>query len=107
MVGRAGAQAAYLLRMHGLQKLDAALGAPSGVALAVLVVKGAALAMTHYARPWERAMVDIDFVVRPGSRGRVLSALPSSNQYLLNQLGESVRREVLARKPCRPAQGDR
>jgi hypothetical protein len=75
MVGRAGAQAAYLLRMHGLQKLDEALGAPSGAALAVLVVKGAALAMTHYERPWERAMVDIDFVVRPGSRGRVLSAL--------------------------------
>jgi hypothetical protein len=71
----AGAQAAYLLRMHALQKLDAALGGHSGTALAVLVVKGAALAMTHYAKPWKRAMVDIDFIVRPGSRGRVLSAL--------------------------------
>lgn len=69
---RAGAQAAYLLRVHALKKLDAALGALTG---AVLVVKGAALAMTHYEQPWERAMDDIDFVVRPGMRDRVLAAL--------------------------------
>jgi hypothetical protein len=75
VAAHAGAQAAYLLRMHALQKLDSALGAHTETALDVLVVKGAALAMTHYARPWERAMVDIDFIVRPGARDGVLAAL--------------------------------
>ena len=71
-VQRAGAQAAYLLRVHALERLGAALGAEG---LAVLLVKGAALAMSHYPRPWERAMADIDLVVRPGARERTLAAL--------------------------------
>jgi hypothetical protein len=66
------ARAAYLLRAHALEKLSQALDAR---ALDALAVKGAALAMTHYAQPWTRAMVDIDLVVRPGARDRVVEAL--------------------------------
>jgi hypothetical protein len=68
----ARARASYLLRMHALEKLSRALDAR---ALDVLVVKGAALAITHYAEPWARAMVDIDVIVRPGARDRVVEAL--------------------------------
>ncbi len=69
---RARARAAYVLRAHALERLSGALG---GRGLDVLVIKGAALAMTHYQEPWARAMSDIDFVVRPGARRQVLDAL--------------------------------
>jgi len=69
---QARAQALHLLRTHALRRLSVALNAHN---LDVLVVKGAALAMTHYVPPWARAMSDIDLVVRPGSRDRVLEAL--------------------------------
>src|ERR1700689_3656662 len=66
------ARAGYLLRMHALAKLCKALDA---AALDVLAVKGAAIAITHYAEPWTRAMADIDLLVRPGTRDRVVQAL--------------------------------
>ncbi len=69
---RTQARAAYLLRMHALEKLCRALDARG---LDVLLVKGAALAITHYAEPWSRAMADVDVVVRPGTRDRVVQAL--------------------------------
>ncbi len=65
-------QAAYVLRMHALQRLDRAL---ADAGLEVLVVKGAALALTHYAEPWKRAMGDVDVIVRPGERRATLAAL--------------------------------
>jgi Uncharacterised nucleotidyltransferase len=70
--GAARAQAAYLLRTHALEKLCRALEAR---ALDVLLVKGAALAITHYAEPWTRDMADIDVIVRPGTRDHVVAAL--------------------------------
>jgi Uncharacterised nucleotidyltransferase len=65
-------QAAYVLRMHALQRLDRALGDQG---LDALLVKGAALALTHYAEPWTRTMGDIDVIVRPGSLEPTVAAL--------------------------------
>ena len=68
----AASRAAYVLRMHALSKLEGAL---RDRGLDALLVKGAALAMTHYDEPWTRAMGDVDLVARPGACGRTLKAL--------------------------------
>ena len=47
-----------------------------------LLVKGAALAMTHYERPWHRAMSDIDLLVVPEQQDRVVSALEAAGAVL-------------------------
>jgi hypothetical protein len=65
-------RAAYVLRAHALARLSRALGARG---LDLVAIKGAALAMSHYGEPWTRAMSDIDLLVRPGARRRILEAL--------------------------------
>ncbi len=72
LVDETRARAEYALRCHALERLSQAL-APSGAE--ALLVKGAALALTHYPRPWQREMTDIDLVARPGERDRLLAAL--------------------------------
>ena len=52
-------QALYLARTHLVEQLDQSIG----MELPVLLVKGAALALTTYAVPWERAMSDVDLLV--------------------------------------------
>ena len=45
------------------RELTRVLGGLDAAAVAALVVKGAALAYTHYRQPWERPMVDVDLAV--------------------------------------------
>ena len=66
------ARAAYLIRAHLLERMAAALTAARAAAR---LVKGAALALTHYPAPWVREMSDIDLLVRPGDEARVVDAL--------------------------------
>jgi len=94
-------QAAYVLRMHALQRLDRALGEH---ALDALLVKGAALALTHYAEPWTRAMSDIDVIVRPGALGPTLAALRAGGFVVAadaeRPLTAAFFGETLATLPC-------
>jgi hypothetical protein len=59
----AAAQGAlFLARERLVQEIDEALGFYARG----LLVKGAALALTTYRRPWERPMTDVDLLVEPG-----------------------------------------
>ena len=62
----------YVLRRQALRKISSAL-AEGGTRS--LLVKGSALALTVYERPWERQMADVDLVVERSHRARVMSAL--------------------------------
>jgi Uncharacterised nucleotidyltransferase len=66
------AHAAALLHAHALATI-ARLFERAG--LEVLLVKGAALGLTVYPEPAARPMGDIDLLVRPGDRDRVVAAL--------------------------------
>lgn len=66
------AKGAYVARAHQLEQLAAGLAA---VGQDALLVKGAALALTHYAAPWRRPMGDIDLLSRPGELERLVRAL--------------------------------
>jgi len=68
----ASARAAYVLRAHVLEQVGRRLAAED---LDAMLVKGAALALTVYERPWDREMQDIDLLVRPGTRERVIRAV--------------------------------
>ena len=65
----------YVLRKQVLRNVSSAL-AESGTR--ALLVKGSALALTIYPRPWERQMADIDLVVERSQRARVVAALARS-----------------------------
>jgi hypothetical protein len=67
-----GARARHVLREHALARIAGEL-AETGLEL--LLVKGAALALTHYHRPWLRDMADVDLVAPPGAVDRALAAL--------------------------------
>jgi hypothetical protein len=54
--------ALFLARERLVREVDEALGFHARG----LLVKGAALALTTYARPWERPMTDVDLLVEPG-----------------------------------------
>jgi Uncharacterised nucleotidyltransferase len=69
---RVAARVWHLLRAHVLECLALQLAATR---LDALLVKGAALALTVYPRPWEREMSDVDIVVRPGTLGAVIRSL--------------------------------
>ncbi len=66
------AHAAALLHAHALARIGRAL---SSAGLDALLVKGAALAITVYPLPAARPMADLDLLVRPGERDRVVAAL--------------------------------
>lgn len=69
----ADARCEYLLRMHVIEGIAAALDAAGEHAL---LVKGAGLALAGvYASPWERRMGDIDLLVAPEAVERVVAAL--------------------------------
>jgi hypothetical protein len=61
-----------MLRSQVLQRMGAAL---QGANVSVLLVKGAALALTTYRPAWQREMDDVDLLVRPGEHDRVVEAL--------------------------------
>ena len=63
---------AFLLRALVLQRLAAAL---RRAGLRALLVKGAALALTHYAPPWSREMDDVDLLVRAKDHDAVVRTL--------------------------------
>lgn len=69
---KAAALAAFVLRSHALEQLAEALARSKAP---VLLVKGAALALTVYPEPWQRGMCDIDLLVRPSDHGQVVAAL--------------------------------
>ena len=73
-------KALYILRCHALQQLSALL-AKDGASL--LLVKGAALAATHYALPWARPMGDIDVIVKPAELARVRAALSRAGWFVI------------------------
>lgn len=79
------AQAAYVLRMHLLERIDGALRAAG---LRALLVKGAALAHTVYATPWARDMVDVDLIAPTGALDRVVAALAASGLAAQTREGE-------------------
>lgn len=68
----AGAHAAAMLRGRVLERISQALAAQN---LRALLVKGAALALTVYPSPAHRPMGDIDLLVEPNTKPRVLAAL--------------------------------
>lgn len=63
---------AYLLRSLVLQRIAAGLSARG---LSAMLVKGAALALSHYVPPWVREMDDVDLLVRASEHERVVQAL--------------------------------
>jgi len=71
----ADGRATYLMRAHLLERIATAL---QDAGTDALLVKGAALALTHYPSPWVRDMCDIDLLVRPGELGKVLDALTAA-----------------------------
>jgi hypothetical protein len=68
----AAARALFLLRRHALEHL-ATVVAQS--AARVLLVKGAALALSLYPKPWQREMADLDLLVDARDERRLLEAL--------------------------------
>jgi hypothetical protein len=66
------ARAKYLLLAHVIERVGEALKPLDAPAM---LVKGAALAVTVYAKPWLRPMSDIDVLVKEHDRERVLAAL--------------------------------
>lgn len=66
------ARAEAMLRAHVLARVGEIL---AGAGLSAMLVKGAALAITVYPDPAARSMSDIDLLVRPGERDRVVGAL--------------------------------
>jgi hypothetical protein len=100
-VGRARAE--YVLRRRALEQLSVAFG---GAAMQAMLVKGAGLAETVYAKPWLRQMGDIDILVPladrdaaidlllaagcelvPLGRGRRISGLASGTRQLVIRVG--------------------
>jgi hypothetical protein len=69
---RQQARGAYALRSIFLERLGRGLADAGAEAL---LVKGAALALTHYPSPWQRPMSDIDLLAPDGGAPRVVAAL--------------------------------
>src|SRR5690349_17344664 len=80
------ARGSYVVRQRTLQLLARAI---SGAGLKAVLVKGSALAVTHYRPAWQRPMGDIDLLVRPADRDRALGALAAAG----------FARETIARRP--------
>lgn len=88
----AEAHAAAMLRAHVLRALSRASAA---AAVPVLLIKGAALALTVYPTPASRAMADIDVLVRPGDRDALLRALEREGGTVHHPAGRPLSRELL------------
>lgn len=82
-----GKQGAFAVRMHVLRDLAREL-AP--VQAPVLLVKGAALALTAYPKPWVRGMSDVDALLWPTSLPAVLEAARRAG-WETEQLGPARR----------------
>jgi hypothetical protein len=96
------ARAAYLLRAHLLEQFGRRLAAER---LEVLLVKGAALAITVYERPWDREMQDIDLLVRPGTSGPVIRILERMGLVVSRPPGRPLSREALGEVVLRGSYG--
>jgi len=81
-----------VLRAHILEQLGLRLRLES---LDALLVKGAALAMTVYDRPWDREMQDIDVLARPGKSERVVRVLEGMGFIAFRPPGRPLSREAL------------
>ena len=73
-------RAQYLFR-RGVLRMAGRAFSQSGIE--AMLVKGAALAETTYEKPWQRAMDDIDMLVRPRDRQRAIEALEQAGCQLL------------------------
>ncbi len=73
-------KALYILRSHALEQLSALLVKEG---LSVLLVKGAALAATHYPIPWARPMGDIDVIVERADLVRAREALTRAGWFVV------------------------
>ena len=62
----------YGLRSIFLERIGRGL---ADAGLAAVLIKGAALALTHYRSPWARAMSDIDLIAPVGEEARAVAAL--------------------------------
>ena len=93
--GDAEQQARAMVRREVLRWISGVLQAELEPAV---LVKGAALAMTHYEQPWHRPMSDIDLLVVPEQQERVVAALQSAGAILT---------PILNRPWTTPALGER
>ena len=66
------ARASYAFRAESLERLARAVAIAGPRAM---LVKGAALALTVYPRPWLRGMSDVDLLVPPSDREALVAAL--------------------------------
>jgi len=81
-----------VLRAHLLERIGRQLEAEG---LEALLVKGAALAVTVYPRPWDRQMRDIDLLVSPGRRERIIRVLEAMGFRVLQPAERPLTREAL------------
>lgn len=68
----AQARAHYALRVHALERISQAL---QQAGLTAMLVKGAAMALSVYPKPWHREMGDIDLLVRPDDLASAVAVL--------------------------------
>ncbi|MEO7332124.1 MAG: nucleotidyltransferase family protein, partial [Minicystis sp.] len=87
-----GAHAAAMLRAHVLRSVSRAATAAS---VPVLLIKGAALALTVYPSPASRPMADIDVLVARGDRDRLLAALEHEGGTVHHPAGRPLSRDLL------------
>jgi hypothetical protein len=74
------------------ERLVREIGDALGLYARGLLVKGAALALTTYSRPWERPMTDVDLLVEPGRFRDVVQLLERRG---FRRTGPAVRAEEL------------
>jgi hypothetical protein len=96
------AKGAYVARAHQLEQLAEGL---ARAGLNALLVKGAALALTHYPEPWERPMGDIDLMSRPDELERVVRALEKMGYRRQRAEGRRWSRVALAEEQLLPGPG--
>jgi len=96
------ARASYFLRARLLEQIGRRLETEK---LETLLVKGAALAMTVYHRPWDRQMQDIDLLVRTDTRERLIRLLEEMRFCALYDAGRPLTREALGEVAFRTSCG--
>src|SRR5262249_33249146 len=100
--GHAEERVAYVLRTHVLERMGVRLIEEG---LDALLVKGAALALTVYERPWDRTMQDIDLLVRQDMRERVIEALEQIGFAAWRPAGRPLSWEALGEIPVEASCG--
>lgn len=71
----ADCRAAAILDEIAVRELNRLLAALEASGISPLVLKGAALAHTHYDESWHRQRVDADLLIAPGDRHRAIDVL--------------------------------